>query len=175
MLRSIAVVLVVFGLSALVPAACSGGESGEETTTTTSTAPPAAGSGEVEIATNPVPVPADGRATVQVRWTGQEPRKLMFVSICRTPSSSPGFEAGIECSPLSELNPNGTPDGSGTVDLEFFRGRTPDGDADWGCFAPGDRAPEGVEALTTCYVRVTNDVVTNNEDARDVPFTLTDP
>jgi len=160
---------------------CSGGESSEGSTTvppsvsTPATAPPGSGTGGVTIDVNPVPVPLDGMAKVKVSWEGQKPRTLMFVSICRSPSSTPGFQAGIECSSLSELNPNGTPDGSGSVDLEFFRGRTPDGDTDWGCFAPGDEAPSGVQVNTTCYVRVTNDVLLNNAEAKDAPFTITNP
>ena len=168
--------VAAFALAA-ASAGCSAGDSpeGPSTSAAPATSSPAPDSGGVTLAADPVPVPPGGFATVRVSWEGQEPRTLMFVGICRRPTNSPGFEPGIDCSPLSELNPNGTPDGTGSIDLEVFRGRTPDGDSDWGCFAPGDEPPSGVQALTTCYVRVTNDVVTNAEDARDVAFTITDP
>ncbi len=161
--------------------ACSSGDESSDTSSTSAppatepVAPTSPGTGGVTLANNPVPVPAGGTASVQVDWTGQEPRTLMFVTVCRKPTNDPTFQVGIDCSPLSELNPNGTADGNGSVELEVFRGPTPDGDNLWGCFAEGDEAPPGVQVNTTCYVRVTNDVVLNQEDARDVPFTLVDP
>jgi len=160
-------------------AACSSGDGAGDGAATTSTAPSTApagpGTGGVVVTPDVVPVPPGGTATVRVDWVGQQPRTLMFVSICRRSTTVADFQPGIDCSALSEVNPNGTPDGSGSVELTVFRGPTPDGDSPWGCFAPGDQAPPGIQAVTTCYVRVTNDVVLNQQDARDAPFTLTDP
>lgn len=164
-----------------VGAACSSSDESSGTSSTTvppdtePVAPTSPGTGGVTLASDPVPVPAGGTASVRVDWTGQEPRTLMFVTICRKPTNDPTFQVGIDCSPLSELNPNGTADGNGSVDLDVFRGPSPDGDNLWGCFAEGDEAPPGIQVNTTCYVRVTNDVVLNQEDARDVPFTIVDP
>ncbi len=179
-------------LLALVAAAagCSGGDGGNNggaegpTSTTGSTtaaaaspptAAPSGGTGGVTVTPAAVPVTKDGTAKVQVAWTGQAPRTLMFVSVCRKPANDPTFQAGSDCAPLSELTPNGTPDGSGSVDLEVFRGPVPGGDLPWGCFAEADVAAPGIQKNTTCYVRVTNDVVTNDDAAEDAPFTLVDP
>lgn len=110
---------------------------------------------------------------VRVDWSGQPARTLMFVSVCNLPSSTPGFNAGSNCSPLTGVTPNGTPDGSGSALVPVFRGPDPGGDLPWGCFAPGDAAPPGVQRFETCYVRVTNTVILNDLDAVDLPFTLT--
>jgi hypothetical protein len=96
----------------------------------------------------------------------------MFLTVCRRPTADPAFDVAADCSPLSEITPNGTPDGTGTARLEVFRGPTPEGDGIWGCFAEADEAPPGVQKNTTCYVRVTNDVVLNDDDAREMPFTI---
>ena len=165
----------------LAAGACSNGDEpgGAPTSTvapsTQAVAPTSPGTGGVSLGANPVAVPTGGTAGVRVDWTGQEPRTLMFVTVCRKPTTDPTFQVGIDCSPLSEVNPNGTADGSGSIELQVFRGPTPDGDSGWGCFAEGDEAPPGIQVNTTCYVRVTNDVVLNQEDARDAPFTLIDP
>lgn len=174
-LAIVAVALLAAGTACSSSDESSGTSSTAVPPTTQAVAPTSPGTGGVILATNPVPVPAGGLASARVEWTGQAPRTLMFVTICRKPTNDPTFQVGIDCSPLSELNPNGTPDGSGSVDLQFFRGPTPEGDSPWGCFAAGDEAPPGIQVNTTCYVRVTNDVVLNQEDARDAPFTIVDP
>ena len=124
---------------------------------------------------NPNPVSfttTQTEATATVNWTGQKPNKLMFISICKKSVSDPTFTAALDCSALSELNPNGTPSGAGTAQLTVFRGENPDGDSGWGCFAQGDTAPQGVTKFTTCYVRVTNDSINNKDDATQTAFTL---
>ena len=142
------------------------------TTAPPPTTPPSPGTGGVTVTPEPVPI-KDTTATVTVTWQGQQPRTLMFLTVCRKPTNDPTFMEGIDCSMLNELTPNGTPDGNGTQQLEVFRGEAPDGDTGWGCFAEGDQAPPGVQKNTTCYVRVTNDVISNKDDSRDAPFTIT--
>ena len=182
--RAVALAALLAAGVAAAPS-CSGDDAdaaGSSTSTTTSapasTTTPAPeqarpGSGGVTVTPDPVPVGAsDTSAKVTVAWQGQAPRTLIFVRVCRKPVSDPTFKDGIDCSLLSELTPNGTPDGDGSIELTLFRGENPDGGSGWGCFAPGDRAPAGVQANTTCYVRVTNDVDGNAEDARDAAFTF---
>ena len=135
-------------------------------------APVAAAGGSVTVSPDPVPVPAGGQVPVTVSWTGQAPRTLILIRICVTSSRAPGFDEALDCSLLSEVTPNGTPDGSGSAQVQVFRGPEPGGDNAWGCFAPGDAVPAGVIGSTTCYVRVTNNVVSNNDDAAEAAFTL---
>jgi hypothetical protein len=135
--------------------------------------PDAGAMGSARIAQNPVAVASGSYVEVRVDWSGQAARTLMFLSVCNRPSTAPGFEVGLHCSPLTGVTPNGTPDGSGSATVPVFRGPEPGGDLAWGCFAAEDPTPPGIERHETCYVRVTNTVVLNNDDAVDVPFTLT--
>jgi hypothetical protein len=136
-------------------------------------AAPAGALGSVTVNPNPVSfTTTQTEATATVNWTGQKPNKLMFISICKKSISDPTFTAALDCSALSELNPNGTPNGGGTAQLTVFRGENPDGDTGWGCFAEGDTAPQGVTKFTTCFVRVTNDSINNKDDATQTAFTL---
>ena len=134
--------------------------------------PADAGVAEVSLSVNPVPVAVGASTPVTVRWTGQRPDTLMFIRICNRPTTDPGFNDALDCSLLSEVNPNGTADGSGTAAISVFRGPEPGGDGSWGCFAPNDVAPAGIRRSTTCYVRVTNNVVSNDDDAVDAPYTI---
>lgn len=129
--------------------------------------------GTVALAVNPVPVALGSYEPVEVRWTGQAPNQLVFIIVCRRPTTSPGFEVGADCASLTQVTPNGTPDGAGRAELPVFRGPDPSGDLPWGCFAPEDVAPPGVEKVTTCFARLTTDVVLNNDAAVDVPFSVT--
>jgi hypothetical protein len=134
-----------------------------------STVPP----GDAVLAENPVTgVTAGCEKPVVFTWSGQTPGKLMYVDICRKVTSDPSFNPGQDCAPLSSLNPNATATGSGSTVVQIFRGREPSGDLDWGCFAATDVAPAGVEKNTTCYVRVTNNSLFNNAEAREAAFTL---
>src|SRR4029077_20066779 len=118
---------------------------------------PASAASTVTVSPNPLPMtPSQTTATVTVSWQGQTPRTLMFVEICKKSISDSTFQEPFDCSLLSEINPNGTPDGANSVQFDVFRGETPDGDSGWGCFAEGDTAPAGIQKFTTCYVRVTN-------------------
>lgn len=134
---------------------------------------PVGAAGSVTLATNPVPVASGSFEPVTVRWTGQAPNTLVFLIVCRRPTTSPGFEVGSDCASLTQVTPNGTRDGSGSAEVPVFRGPDPSGDLNWGCFAPEDTAPPGVEKVTDCVVRLTTNVVLNNDDAVDVPFRLT--
>jgi hypothetical protein len=149
---------------------------GTSTTAVTSTTAPGSTtipSGDVVLSENPVAgVPSGGSKAITVSWNNQTPKKVVYVDICRKPSNAPGFQPGEDCAPLSSQTPNGTASGSGSIRLDIFRGREPSGDLPWGCFAPGDTAPVGVEKNTTCYVRVTNDTLFNNDQARQAAFTL---
>ena len=126
----------------------------------------------VVVAPDPVPVAMGGVTPVTVRWTGQAPRRVIFIRICDVSVSSPGFDEALDCSLLSEVTPNGTADGSGSATVQVFRGPEPGGDNAWGCFARGDVPPAGIRAATTCYVRVTNDVVSNGRDDAEAAFTI---
>lgn len=133
----------------------------------------AAGTGTVTVSPNPVPFTTNQtKAVVQVNWTGQKPNTLLFISICRKSITDPTFRPDFDCSINSEVNPVGTADGSGSKAYNIFRGENPDGDSGWGCFAKGDAAIAGVDKLTTCYVRITNNVITNKDDAVETAFTL---
>ena len=139
------------------------------TTTTTTPIP----SGPVALVPNPIAVATvGGTANGTVYWNGQAPNTLMFISLCVKSISDATFSAALDCAPLSELNPNGTPSGSGSATLEVFRGPEPSGDLNWGCFAASDVAPAGIQKNTTCYVRVTNNVVSNKDAAQELAFTI---
>ena len=133
---------------------------------------PAGAAGGVTISPDPVPVALNGATTATVRWTGQKPRTLIFVRLCNRSITDPTFNEALDCSLLSEVTPNGTPDGSGSVAVSVFRGPEPGGDNAWGCFAAGDVPPPGISASTTCFVRVTNNVVSNKDDDVEVPYTI---
>jgi hypothetical protein len=140
------------------------------TTTTTTTIP----TGPVALVPNPIAIATvGGTANGTVYWNGQAPNKLMFISLCVKSISDATFSAALDCAPLSELNPNGTPSGSGSATFEVFRGAEPSGDLNWGCFAAGDTAPAGITKATTCYVRVTNNNVNNKDAAVEQAFTIT--
>ncbi|MFZ4669771.1 MAG: hypothetical protein ACOYML_10755 [Microthrixaceae bacterium] len=142
-------------------------------TSTTTPGPTTIPSGDVVLSENPVAgVPSGGTKSITVSWNNQKPRTLIFVDICRRPTTDVGFEPGEDCAPLSSQNPNGTASGSGSYPVEIFRGPEPSTDLPWGCFAAGDTAPAGVEKNTTCYVRVTNNTLFNNDQARETAFTL---
>jgi len=129
--------------------------------------------GSAVLAENPVAgVPVNGEKAVRFYWNGQTPNQLMYVDICRKLSSDPTFQPGVDCAPLSSLNPNATSSGNGSTDVAIFRGAEPSGDLDWGCFAASDTAPAGIQKNTTCYVRVTNNNLFNSTSAREAAFTL---
>jgi len=136
----------------------------------------AAPAGAVTTATatpNPIPVTADQtEALMTVSWTGAVSQQLMYVDICNKSTFDPTFDVSTDCSPLGSANPNGTASGSGTLaDYPVFRGADP-GERPWGCFAPGDIAPAGIQKSTTCFVRVTDTSLFNSVNAKEVPFTF---
>ena len=129
--------------------------------------------GTVTVTPNPIPMTPDQKsATVTVKWTGQKPNTLMFVVVCGKSINDPTFNVALDCATLTLLTPNGTPTGANQLQLDVFRGAETSGDNPWGCFAPGDTAPAGITKYTTCYVRVTNNVISNKDDAAEAPFTF---
>ena len=137
------------------------------------TLPSTVPAGDAVLAENPVTGVTPGcEKPVVFSWSGQTPGKLMYIDICRKVTSDPSFNPGQDCAPLSSLNPNATATGSGSAVVPIFRGREPSGDLDWGCYAASDVAPAGIEKNTTCYVRVTNNSLFNNAEAREAAFTL---
>ncbi|MFZ4432744.1 MAG: hypothetical protein ACOYOQ_06040 [Microthrixaceae bacterium] len=135
--------------------------------------PSAGAAGTVTVAPNPVAfAPGQTAATTTVTWSGQTPNQLIYVDICRKLTSDPTFQPGLDCAPLSSINPTATATGSGSTQFEVFRGPDPSGDLDWGCFAANDQAPAGIQKNTTCYVRVTSNSLFNNTSAVDAPFTI---
>lgn len=134
---------------------------------------PAGAQGSITVTPNPVPVATNSYTEVQVRWSGQPAGKLIFASVCVKSTKDPDFQVGIHCSPLAQVEINGTADGSGTALVPVFRGTEPTTDLPWGCFAAGDAIPAGVLGATSCYLRVTNDVVLNSDDAVEVAIAVT--
>jgi len=129
--------------------------------------------GSITVTPNPVPVATDSYTEVQVRWSGQPAGTLIFASVCVKSTKDPDFQVGVHCSPLAQVEVNGTADGSGSALVPVFRGQEPTTDLPWGCFAPGDAVPSGVLGATTCYLRVTNDLVLNNDDAVEAAIAVT--
>lgn len=144
------------------------------TGTTTVTLAQPAPAGDVFISENPITIGTGnpGTKTIKVWWNNQKPDTLMFLDICRKPNQDPTFRADLDCATLASQTPNGTLSGSGVYDVTAFRGEEESGDLRWGCFAAADTAPAGIQKNTTCYVRVTNYVLSNNFEARDIPFTI---
>ena len=134
---------------------------------------PAGAQGSITVTPNPVPVATDSYTEVQVRWSGQRVGTLIFAGVCVKSTKDPDFQVGVHCSPLAQVEINGTADGSGTALVPVFRGQEPTTDLPWGCFAPGDAVPSGVLGATTCYLRVTNDLVLNNDDAVEAAIAVT--
>ncbi len=134
---------------------------------------PAGAQGSITVTPNPVPVAMNSYTEVQVRWSGQPAGTLIFAGVCVKSTRDPDFQVGVHCSPLAQVEVNGTADGSGSALVPVFRGQEPTTDLPWGCFAPGDAVPSGVLGATTCYLRVTNDLVLNNDDAVEAAIAVT--
>jgi hypothetical protein len=142
----------------------------------------AAGTGSVTP--NPVPIPAIGGSgftwktnAATVEWSNMQVGKPVYISICRRPQTDPNFVSfGDSCSNISEVivSPAFQTNGAGTKQVKLFRGENPDGDSGWGCYAPDDVAPDGVEKLTTCYIRLASDAETDSTYAHTIPFTISD-
>ena len=136
-------------------------------------APLAGALGTVTLSQSVIPMTADQTtANVTATWTGQKPDTLIFITICGKPSSDPSFNVALDCDDLTTLTKNGTPDGGGSASVQVFRGEESSQSNGWGCYAPGDAVPQGIKKLTTCYVRVTNNVISNKDDATEAPFSF---
>ena len=122
-----------------------------------------------------VSVGADqGSARIQVAWSGAVPGQLVIVSICKRSIGDAAFRASWDCSMIGRLDLNGTADGAGSRAFEVFRGQDPTGER-WGCYAPDDTPPAGVEKYTTCFVRVTDTALSNNDADVEAPLQFQGP
>jgi PKD repeat protein len=129
--------------------------------------------GAVSLASPVVQLPGVNTSQpIRVWYEGQRPGSAVIAKVCRRSIDDPRFREDIDCSLLSEVVINGTSSGAGWLDVPVFRGPELGGDGAWGCFAAGDAPSAGVEKLTTCYIRITNNVGSNTRDDREVAFTL---
>jgi len=137
------------------------------------TGAPAGAASTVTINPNPITVaPDQTEAKVNVNWTGLKPMTLVFVDICKKSITDSTFNVAEDCGQYSQVLKNGSATGTDTyVDMPIFRGQDPAGEA-WGCYAEGDTAPVGVTKYTTCFVRVTDDVVSNNDSDSETAFSF---
>jgi len=107
-----------------------------------------------------------------VSWSGATPNQVIYLDICKKSIADPSFSASRDCAPVGSVTTNGTPSGSGTFE-EFYLFRGQDiAESGWGCFTEGDVAPAGVTKFTTCYVRVTENNLFNNDADQETAFTL---
>ena len=104
----------------------------------------AGAAGSLTLSASTVPVAAGSYTPLRVSWNGQPAGKPLFLIICVKLSADPTFNVGGDCSSLTEVTANGTPDGSGSAEIPVFRGAEPSGDNAWGCFADGDAVPAGI-------------------------------
>ena len=166
------------------------------TTFTACTPQPGAPLPTGSISPNPVPLPTPVGSpsrvkhdAAEVTWTGLGSEDTVTVSICRVADTDPTFvDAATSCTAVPEHEPEHEPGSDASDDrrpptagrrsLALFRGRSPGG-GNWGCYAPGDVAPPGVELHTTCFVRLTSgddDRQQQQQRPRSlfVPFTIVD-
>jgi hypothetical protein len=139
-------------------------------TTTTTLVPPAE---SPKIVPNPIPVSAtDTEKTITVFWNGQTPGLRGFILMCRKPHTDATFNYLNDCVNLSEVtvNPVDQP-GFGSAEFTVFHNFDAD-EKGWTCNAPGVAPDPGIIAYETCYIRVTNNVASNNVDAQSKPFTF---
>ncbi len=139
---------------------------------TISVAQPAPAGDVALVSSSPVVIPSNpGTKTVKVWWKNQTPSTLIFVNVCKKSIADPTFNVAVDCGMLQEVTPNGTTTGAGVTDVDVFRGQDPAEEL-WGLFAASDTAPAGVAKYTTGYVRVTNNVRSNNLDSKEIAFTI---
>lgn len=135
-------------------------------------AAPAGALSNPSVTPNPITVAPDQTvATIHVEWTGATPQQLIYIDICKKTIADPSFSASRDCAPVGGATQNGSADGSGSYELEIFRGQDP-AESGWGCFAPEDTAPAGVTKYTTCYIRTTENNLFNNDADTQTPFTF---
>ncbi|UDY37919.1 hypothetical protein [Dermatobacter hominis] len=136
-------------------------------------APLAGALGTVSLSQNVIPMTSDQTtADVTVNWTGQKVDTLIFITVCGKTISDPTFNVALDCDDLTTLTKNGTLDGSGSASVKVFRGQESSESNGWGCYGANDTPPSGVKKNTTCYVRVTNNVIGNKDDAAEASFTF---
>ena len=126
------------------------------------------------VTPNPVPYTLGQQAVpeIDISWSGAVPGQVIYLDICKKSISDPTFKVSQDCSMLGGNAINGTQSGAGTHRHAFFYGADP-AEEPWGCFAADDTAvPSGVEKFTTCYVRITDTSISNNDADTEVPFTF---
>lgn len=136
-------------------------------------APLAGALGTVTLSQSVVPMTeSQTTADVTVNWTGQKANTLIFATVCGKSVKDPTFNVALDCDDLTTITKNGTPDGAGSVKVSVFRGEESSESNGWGCYGANDTPPAGIKKNTTCFVRVTNNVILNNDDAAEAPFTF---
>lgn len=142
-------------------------------------ASPAGAATTANVTPNPVPVaPGEDTALITIDYDFGKPTTAVFIDICKKPQSDPTFDYIKDCDRGSANAFNGSSDGAGSQEMEIpvgdnFGSRFFGDELDkWGCY-PADRAtPEGFVRAETCWVRVTQNVVGNSDDAVSVEFTF---
>ena len=127
------------------------------------------------VTPNPVPytIGQVNPPEIDISWSGAVPGQVIYLDICKKSISDPTFKVSQDCSMLGGNAINGTASGAGTHTHPFFYGADP-AEEPWGCFAADDTdVPAGVEKFTTCYVRITDTSISNNDADVEVPFTFT--
>lgn len=136
-------------------------------------APLAGALGTVTLSQSVIPVTTDQTtADVTATWSGQKPELPIFITVCGKSINDPTFNVALDCDDLTTLTKNGTADGGGTATVKVFRGEESSESNGWGCYGANDTPPAGVAKRTTCYVRVTNNVIGNKDDATEAPFSF---
>ena len=145
------------------------GATGTKQITVTQAAPAA----DVFILANPVSIPTKGvDVNVRVWWKNQTASSLTFIDICRKSTNDVTFNFALDCATLAQQLANGTPNGSGTAVVPFFRGPEAS-ELGWGFYTAGDTADPGITKVTTGYLRVTNGSQFNTLSVKEIPFTIT--
>jgi len=145
------------------------GATGTKQITVTQAAPAA----DVFILANPVSIPTKGvDVNVRVWWKNQTASSLTFIDICRKSTNDVTFNFALDCATLAQQLANGTPNGSGTAVVPFFRGPEAS-ELGWGFYTAGDTADPGITKITTGYLRVTNGSQFNTLSVKEIPFTIT--
>lgn len=126
----------------------------------------------IKLEPTPIPVTKDATSVaVNLCFNQASSRgKRTFALQCRSDPTAPEFDAGLQCSNLSEVTWNSVESNTANVSFPVFHGREPSGDSSWGCFAPGEKPPAGVTAVPTCFIRFTNDSESNTADVLSVPI-----
>lgn len=143
-------------------------------------AAPSGAAGTATVAPNPIPVSAGQEyATVTVDYDFGGPNTAVFLDVCKKLSSDPTFDYTLDCDSGVANATNGNASGSGEYQLEIAVGDSygsrlfgPDATNQWGCYPQGFTPSAGFQAISQCYIRVTQGDVFNNTDAAHVPISF---